>query len=137
MNDDQYKDLRAYLDEQFKKQAADIDKRFAEQDARIEQRFAKQSNDIDHKFRDFKASEDDKYMKLFRYLREEMAAVHTEIQSVNQNVDAIRGLIDVVAKEHEDEQTERLAMNHQLDRHEHWIEQLAEKLDVTLDYQEP
>jgi hypothetical protein len=51
-------------------------------------------------------------------------------------VDKVLGLLDAIAKQQEIDQHERLAMNHQLDRHERWHHQAADKLGMKLDYQE-
>ena len=104
MKDDQFNELLKRIDS--------LDKRFAEQDA-----------SISRQLRNFKASEDDKYMKLFTYLRSEMATVHAEIKAIDLKMDSVHALGDVIAKEHEDDHVERLAMNHQLDRHERWHHQ--------------
>ncbi len=134
--DTRFAEQAASLDARFAEQAASIDTRFAEQAASLDGRFAEQAASIERQLRDFKSGEDDKYMKLFHYLREELATVHAEIQAVNRNVDSIRALVDVVAKEHEDEHAERMAMIRQLDRHERWHHLTADKVGLKLDYQD-
>jgi hypothetical protein len=49
-------------------------------------------------------------------------------------VRSVEGAIDSVAKQQQTDQHERLAMNNQLDRHEHWHHQTADKLGMKLDY---
>jgi len=125
MNDDQFSELLKRID--------GLDKRFAEQDVKMDKRFAEQDAGISRQLRDFKASEGDKYMKLFTYLRGEMATVHAELKAIDLKMDSVHALGDVIAKEHEDEHVERLAMNQQLDRHERWHHQTAARLGLQLD----
>jgi len=48
------------------------------------------------------------------------------------DVDRLIGLMDSMIKKQEIDEHERLAMNHQLDRHERWHHQAAKKFGVEL-----
>jgi archaellum component FlaC len=75
--------------------------------------------------------------KLFEYLDQRFAEVDEHIDRVESRVRSVEGAIDAVAKQQEIDEHERLAINHQLDRHDRWHHQADDKLGIKLDYQEP
>ncbi|WP_045877677.1 hypothetical protein [Pseudofrankia sp. DC12] len=79
---------------------------------------------------------DDQFTKLFKYVEQRFNEVEarfdTRFDSLDSRMDSIFGAMDTVTKDQETEETERLAMSHQLDRHERWIQQLARGADTEL-----
>lgn len=57
-----------------------------------------------------------------------------DTMATKQQMSAVYDLFDRNLKEHEKQEMERLAMNRELRRHEHWIEQLASNTQTTLHY---
>lgn len=76
---------------------------------------------------------DDRFTKLFKYMQEEFAAIRAEQTKMHGTVQQVYNTVDQVLKNQETDQQERLATNHQLDRHEAWIEQAADTIDVSYD----
>lgn len=72
--------------------------------------------------------------KLFEYVDQRFGEVNGRIDALASRVDSVEGAISSVAKHQEAGQQERLAMNHQLDRHECWHHQArhAARLPRTL-----
>lgn len=72
---------------------------------------------------------DDQFTKIFKYMEKRFDEVtaHFDARFDRQDarIDSILGALDTLAKDHEVKEHERLAMSHQLDRHERWINQLA------------
>ena len=53
---------------------------------------------------------------------------------LNDKIDQANTALDGLAKASEADELERLAMNQQLDRHERWHHQTADKLGLQLDH---
>ena len=70
--------------------------------------------------------------------RQGFADVHTEIAGLrvelNDKIDQANTALDSLAKASETDELERLAMNQQLDRHNRWHHQTADKLGLQLDH---
>jgi phage-related tail protein len=79
---------------------------------------------------------DDQFTKLFTHMEKRFTEMSQEIGGVREQVSRVYDAVDGVAKRIDTDDAERAAIARQLTRHEHWIEQIAAKLDVTLDYQE-
>ena len=83
-------------------------------------------------------NDQDQWTKLYHYLDKLFADVHTEIAELrvelNDKVDQANTALDGLAKASEADELERLAMNQQLDRHERWHHQAADKLGLQLDH---
>jgi hypothetical protein len=64
---------------------------------------------------------DDQFTKLFKYMTKRFDELESKIDAKadDAKVDRVLGLLDAVTKQQEVDQHERLAMNNQLDRHEH------------------
>jgi|SRR5712691_7575512 len=77
------------------------------------------------------------FLKLYQVMSERFDEAAQEVQGVRQQVSEVYSALDAIAKQQEIDQHERLAMNHQLDRHERWHHQAADKLGLKLSYQEP
>ena len=76
------------------------------------------------------------FLKLYQHMNERFNEMGQEIEGIRQQVGKVYNAVDAVAKQQEIDQHERLAMNHQLDRHERWHHQTADKLDMKLSYQD-
>jgi len=72
---------------------------------------------------------DDQFTKLFKYVERRFDEVEARLDArfdkQDARIDSILGALDAIAKNQEIEEHERLAMSHQLDRHERWIKQVA------------
>lgn len=77
----------------------------------------------------------DEFTKLFKYMQQEFAAVHVQLEAKNQRFDHMMSALDGIAKQQETDEQERLAIGHQLDRHDRWHHQLADKTNVKLSYE--
>jgi uncharacterized protein YdcH (DUF465 family) len=71
--------------------------------------------------------------KLLQHMEREFASLHDELsrKADKDQVDRVYGLVDQQIKQQEVDEHERLAMNHQLDQHEHWIAKAAKQLGVS------
>jgi hypothetical protein len=77
---------------------------------------------------------DDQFMKLFKNL-EDMKAQLAHVATNFATKDDINGVddrLDGIAARLDDDDTERMALTSQVDRHEGWIKQLADKTDTDL-----
>lgn len=81
------------------------------------------------------ASLDELITKLYQHTESQFAKLHDEMDQrfakVDGQFDQVYGLIDEVLKNQETEAQERLAMNHQLDRHEDWIGRASKQMGVS------
>jgi hypothetical protein len=77
---------------------------------------------------------DDQFTKLFKYMQDEFAKIHAELdtKASRAQVDTVYELLDHDLKQRERDEQERLAMGHQLDRHEGWITRLADQANTKL-----
>jgi hypothetical protein len=80
---------------------------------------------------------DEQFKKLFRYMAERFDKIDTVLEAKADKVD-IRGIddrLDGIAARLDDDDTERVALTAQVDRHEGWIHQLADttKTDLAVD----
>ncbi len=76
---------------------------------------------------------DDQFMQLFKLIHE----VKTDLDSKADKADTHRiiTMLDGIAKRMDNDDGERAAMNRQLERHERWSQQLADKSGVALSYE--
>ncbi len=92
--------------------------------------------------------------KKFARLSEEVANLHGEVSDIKETVTNLHGevgdikekmatkvevnklldAVDAYMKQGEDYRQEMLMLTHKVDRHEKWIQQIAEKLGVKLEY---
>lgn len=77
---------------------------------------------------------DDQFTRLFKYMEKRFDEMGGRMDRLEGRMSSLEGLIDTVIKQQEVDQHERLAMNHQLDRHERWHHQAAAKIGLKLDY---
>jgi hypothetical protein len=82
-------------------------------------------------------NDQEQWNKLYHYLDKRFADVHTEIANLrvelNDKIDRANTTLGGLAKASETDELERLAMNQQLDCHQHWHHQTADKLGLQLD----
>jgi hypothetical protein len=77
---------------------------------------------------------EDEFTKLFRYVSERFDKLDKAIEDKASSADMQRvlGLLDSLAKRQEISDDERLVMGHQLDRLDHWVHELADKIGFEL-----
>lgn len=76
----------------------------------------------------------DEFTKLFRYIEEFRKEVTTSFEHVNARFDEVNKSFDQQAKLITDYHQEMLMLAHKVDRLERWIQQVAEKTGVKLEY---
>ncbi len=76
----------------------------------------------------------DEFTKLFRYMEERFDRIDKALENKAEKLDVERilGALDALAKRQEIDEEERLVMGHQLERHDRWVHQLADKIGVQL-----
>ncbi len=57
-----------------------------------------------------------------------------ERADIRNEVKDLQGAVDAYAKKADTYFQEMVALSHKVDRHEKWLRQVAEKLDIKLDY---
>ncbi len=77
---------------------------------------------------------DDFAVKLFRYLDERFKNVDQQFEQQDEKTGRLTGAVDAYAKQVEIYQQESLARDAQMARLERWIEQVAQKTGVKLEY---
>jgi hypothetical protein len=77
----------------------------------------------------------EQFAKLYQHTERQFGEVHTRMDQLESRMSSLEGGVDSVLKNQETDQQERLIANHQLDRHEGWIKQLAQKTDTSLSYE--
>jgi hypothetical protein len=83
---------------------------------------------------DVRDSLSDQMLKLYQHFDQRLDKLETELATKADGERVYRAL-DGITKRLDDDETERAAMNHQLNRHERWHQQTAAKLGMKLDYQ--
>lgn len=76
----------------------------------------------------------DAFIKLYREMHQRFDELEAKVDT-KADGDRVYRALDGIANRIDTDDAERAAMARQLSRHEHWIEQLADKSRVTLDYQ--
>ena len=66
--------------------------------------------------------------------RKEINELKTVVRNLQKVVETLTISVDKLAKTVDDFKTEYVAITSQMDRHEKWIKQLAEKLGIKLEY---
>jgi hypothetical protein len=79
----------------------------------------------------------DEYTKLFLYMEKRFDKLEAEMATKADKADVERlyGLLDSNAKRLETIETEHVMLTHQVDHHEHWHHQVADKVNVKLRYE--
>lgn len=74
---------------------------------------------------------EDQFLKLFKYIEAFRAEVNAKLDQ-KADKDRVYSALDYIIKQLEIHDQERLFTNHQLDRHEAWIKQLAANTNTKL-----
>lgn len=77
---------------------------------------------------------DGQFTKLFKYMQTEFKAVRDDIGEVKDMVHGLQSSVDAYAKQVLELTQEHLMLARKVDRMEHWIQKLASKAGVKLDY---
>jgi len=92
-------------------------------------------NKVDERFEKTATKEDVQNLSMrLIHVEEGLKEVKGEVAELTQTVHALVGSIDKLAKAVDDLRIEYSAMTMQVSRHEKWIQQIAEKLGLKLDY---
>ena len=78
---------------------------------------------------------DDQFTRLFKHMTDGFAAIDQRFDAVDKRISGIYDLLDKNIAEHQKQEEERAAMNRQLDRHDKWLHDLAEKTGAQLHYE--
>jgi hypothetical protein len=78
----------------------------------------------------------DQILKLYQHFDERIDKLEAEL-AVKADGERVYRALDGIAKRLDTDDAERAAMNNQLDRHDRWHHQTADKLGLKLDYQQP
>ena len=118
MNKDLSK-LTKYLDQKFSR----IDKRFDEADKRFTR--------IDERFDEI----DERFLKLFDIFatKEDLKEAVKKL-STKEDFNRLLTAVDSLSKKADAYFQEMVMLSHKVDRHEKWIQQIAEKVGVKLEY---
>lgn len=73
---------------------------------------------------------EDQFTKLFNYMRERFDDVDVKFDGVYKRLDEINNQLDALAVKADIDDTERLVMARQLDRHLDWIEKAGKKIGL-------
>ncbi|HSX29390.1 MAG TPA: hypothetical protein VLE73_02410 [Candidatus Saccharimonadales bacterium] len=74
----------------------------------------------------------DQFSKLFTYMQTIKADIDAVETRLKTDINRVYNLVDADLKQREIDEQERLATNHQLDRHQRWLQELARKTDTRL-----
>lgn len=77
---------------------------------------------------------DDQFTKLFGYMSKNFDDIRAQLAHVatKDDIDEIHNRLDGIATRLDDDDTERGALQSQVDRHEGWIKQLGDKTGTDL-----
>lgn len=70
----------------------------------------------------------------FGQVDNELKDIRGDIKELKENFNNLLGAIDAYAKKADAYFQEMVMLSHKVDRHERWIQQIAEKMGVKLDY---
>lgn len=73
---------------------------------------------------------EDQFTKLFNYMQERFDNVDVKFDDVYKRLDEINNHLDKLAVKADTDDTERLVMARQLDRHLEWIEEAGKKIGL-------
>ena len=79
---------------------------------------------------------DDEFTKLFKYIQklEQKLDNQSENMATKKDIDQLRNSVDAYAKKVDDYTQEMLMLAHKVDRLERWINQIAARTGVQLEY---
>lgn len=71
---------------------------------------------------------------LLKYMEKRFDAVDARFVGLEQGFGELQAAVDAYAKRADAFFQEMVMLSHKVDRHERWLHQIAEKLDVKLEY---
>ncbi len=76
------------------------------------------------------------FSELIEYLDERFTKIERQLESKaeKEDVQVLMDSVDVYAKKADTYFQEMVMLSHKVDRHEKWLRQVAEKLEIKLDY---
>lgn len=74
------------------------------------------------------------FSELITYLDEKFTKVDERFESVDKKFDELQTSVDAYAKRADTYFQEMVMLSHKVDRHEKWLQQVAEKLGIKLEY---
>ncbi len=76
------------------------------------------------------------FSELIQYLDERFTKIENQLETKAEkaDVDGLFTAVDAYAKKADTYFQEMVSLSHKVDRHEKWLRQVAEKLDIKLDY---
>lgn len=77
---------------------------------------------------------EDQFTKLFKYMQTEFKAVRSEIAEVKHLTLETQSTLDSFARQLLDQNQEHLMLAHKVDRMEQWLQKIATKTGVKLEY---
>jgi len=72
--------------------------------------------------------------ELIQYLDEKFGNVDKQLGEMKQDFVSLQTGVDAYAKKADTYFQEMVMLSHKVDRHEKWMQQIAEKLDIKLSY---
>lgn len=76
----------------------------------------------------------DEFTKLYKYLQDEFKRIDERFEQQTKSIDTLTNAVDAYAKKVDDYTQEMLMLAHKVDRLEKWINQIAAKTGVKLEY---
>ena len=78
----------------------------------------------------------EEFSELIEYLDERFTRIEKQLETKAEktDVDILLTAVDTYAKKADTYFQEMVSLSHKVDRHEKWLHQVAEKLDIKLDY---
>lgn len=76
----------------------------------------------------------DEFTKLFKYMQTEFKATRSEIAEVDKKINGIQVTFDSFANQLLSQNQEHLMLVHKVDRMEQWLQKIASKTGVHLEY---
>jgi len=118
------------MKEDFSELVEYLDGKFNTIDGRFEKTAAKED------IQAFRTEMDQKFLRAFDVFstKDEIKELATRIERLEESVHALTNAVDKLAKAVDDLRIEYSAMTMQVSRHEKWIQQIAGKLGLKLDY---
>jgi septal ring factor EnvC (AmiA/AmiB activator) len=77
---------------------------------------------------------EDEFSKLFKHMEKRFADMEKRFDKVDQRFDQLQSSVDAYAKQVLDLTQEHLMLARKVDRMEDWIQKIAQKTGVKLDY---
>lgn len=73
--------------------------------------------------------------ELITYLDKEFRQIHSRMDDLGQKFDSLQNSVDSYAKRADAYFQEMVVLGHKVDRHEKWLQQIADKVGIKLTYE--